>query len=250
MHSLLQNALGDAQRFRLSPENAAALAKPPRLPAGRPPIPTGGMVVAFLDDISKHNPPLLPLAALIVSSGLRRGEALGLATTDVDWQNGRVTVRQVVEEVEGNWRLRSGAKSISSQRTISVVAAVMELLAQQRAAVAERRLKLGSAWTDHGLLFPDMLGGSPMRPAAVTKAFARAAKRSGWPKGAAAVHGLRHYAAPAALAAGGTLAAVSKRLGHSSPHVTAAIYLHSETALDEAAATAMAAGLVLPKRAG
>jgi integrase len=155
----------------------------------------------------------------------------------------------VVEEV-AEWRLRPGTKSKSSARSISVVSAVVELLAQQRAAVAERRLKFGAAWLDYGLLFRDMLGGGPMRPAAVTKAFGRAARRAGWPKGAVAVHGLRHYAASAALAAGGTLAAVAQRLGHSSPHVTASIYLHSEAALDEAAATAMAAGLVLPKRAG
>lgn len=246
VHALAQNCLGDALRYRLVAENAAALAKAPSLVKEPMPALTSTLVEAFLVDLEANNPAMLPLAALIASCALRRGEALGIATRDVDWVNGRLSVRQVVEEVEGDWALRTGPKSTSSARTIPVVSAVMELLTQQRAVVAERRLKMGAAWTDNGLLFPDMLSGGPMRPAAVTKAFSRAAERAGWPKGVAAVHGLRHFAASAALAAGGTLAAVAKRLGHSSPHVTAAIYLHSEAAHDEAAAKAMASGLRLP----
>jgi integrase len=246
VHALAQNCLGDALRFRLVAENAAALAKAPSLMTGRRPALTAALVDAFFADLSVNNSGLLPLAALIVGCALRRSEALGVAMTDVDWVNGRVSIQQVVVEVAGAGQLRTGPKSTSSQRTLRVVPEVMELLAQQRAAVAGRRLKMGTAWADHGLLFPDMLSGGPMRPAAVTKAFGRAAKRAGWPRGIAAVHSLRHYAASTALAAGGTLAAVAKRLGHSSPHVTAAIYLHSEAALDDAAATAMASGLRLP----
>jgi len=59
------------------------------------------------------------------------------------------------------------------------------------------------------------------------------------------VRALRHAAASRALAAGGTLAAVSKRLGHSSPRLTLGIYLHSEPAHDAEAALDMASGVVL-----
>jgi integrase len=250
VHALLQNALGDAQRWRLVAENAGALAKSPKVAARRAPIPSGEQVAAFLRDLGRNNDALLPLAALAVSTGMRRGELLGLRISDVDWQRHRLRIDQMVEEVKGDFRVRDGVKSLSSARAIKVAPEVIALLEQQRVRVREQQLKLGSAWTDCGLLFPDMLSGGPLRPAGVTKAFGRAARRVGWPKGAAAVHGLRHYAASSALANGGALAAVAKRLGHSSPHVTAAIYLHSETALDEQAADAMAANLVLPKRAG
>ena len=250
VHALLQNALNDARRFRLVAENAAAVAKPPKLPQLPPVILSQTMVTTFLADVAQHNAPLLPLAALIASTGMRRGEALGLAIADIDWQRGTASIHQVVEEVAGTWRLRAGTKTTRSQRTIRLVPDIMALLLQQRKAVTERRLKFGAAWTDLGLLFPDMLGGGPMCPATLTRAFRRSARRAGWPDGIASVHGLRHFAASAALAAGGTLAAVSQRLGHSSPQVTASIYLHTESALDEAAAIAMARDLVLPKAGG
>ncbi len=247
IHALLQNALGDAQRWRLVAENAASLARPPRLDRAPVPVLSEAMVQAFLDDLDRNNRPLLPLAALVATSGLRRGEALGVTLSATDWVRRRIAIRQVVEEVGGAWRLRAGAKSASSCRTIAILPWVMELLAEQRKTAAEQKLRLGAGWRDHDLLFPDPLNGGPMRPAAVTRAFHRAARRAGWPVGIASVHGLRHFAASAALAGGGSLAAVSSRLGHSSPRVTLALYVHAETAQDEAAATAMGGGLRAPR---
>lgn len=57
------------------------------------------------------------------------------------------------------------------------------------------------------------------------------------------LHSLRHSHASQLLAAGVSLPAVSKRLGHSSVHVTAQIYSHSFTADELAAAEAWNAAM-------
>jgi integrase len=57
------------------------------------------------------------------------------------------------------------------------------------------------------------------------------------PKGAS-LHSLRHTHGSHLLAAGVPLTDVSKRLGHSSPHVTATIYAHALEGRDDLAAKA------------
>lgn len=53
---------------------------------------------------------------------------LGLAINDIDWQRGRAHIRQVVEEVRNEWRLRTGAKSLSSAREIALPGDVVTVL--------------------------------------------------------------------------------------------------------------------------
>jgi integrase len=121
---------------------------------------------------------------------------------------------------------------------------VIDALRRQQAHVAELRLKIGRHWHDNDLVFPDVQGG-PRAPASITRAFTRAAARANWPEHSSPVHSLRHAAASHALAQGINLAAISRRLGHSSPAVTARIYLSSNSEQDRAAGEAMAA---IPRR--
>jgi integrase len=237
-HALLQNALNDAVRDRQLDINPAAHAKPPHGQSQKVAVPSADQVGALLDDLAVNNPDLVDLALVIIATGLRRSEVLGLRFADVDW-TGCITVRQVVIEHDGAWSIRQGTKSIAGQRTISLAPATLEALRRQQVRVAETRLQIGRFWQDQDLVFP-AVGGTPRAPAAITKAFTRAAKRAGWPAHSSPVHSLRHAAASIALASGVDLATIARRLGHSSPAVTARIYLSSDTERDRAAATVMA----------
>ena len=141
-----------------------------------------------------------------------------------------------------------GTKSRAGQRSLSVAPGILEALRRQQAAVAAARLKLGRYWRDDDLVFADPASGGPRAPASITRAFTRAARRAGWPAGVAPVHGLRHAAASLTLAGGIDLAVIAGRLGHSSPAVTARLYLHADLACDRAAATIMAA--IVPRQPG
>jgi integrase len=239
IHAVVQNALSDAVRHRLLADNPAEHAKPPRGQSPDVAVPSIEQVEALLIDLAANNPDLVDLALTIISTGLRRSEALGLRWQDVDWSAGRLTVRQVVIEHAGQWSIRHGTKSKAGARTIGLAASVIAALRRQQARVAETRLKIGRFWRDHDLVFPDHEGG-PRAPAAITKAFTRASSRAGWPEHSSPVHSLRHAAASHSLAAGVDLATISQRLGHSSPAVTARIYLSSDAERDRQAGEVMA----------
>jgi integrase len=244
-HALLENALGDAVRHQRIDTNPATFAKPPRGQSPRRTIPDAVQIGALLDDLAEHNPPLVDLALLIVATGLRRSEALGLRFGDIDWTAEYISIRQVVIEHDGNFSLRENTKSAAGFRTIGIAVPVIDALRRQQARVAEWRLLLGQFWQDHDLVFPDPTTGGPRAPAAITRAFTRAARRANWPAHASPVHSLRHAAASLALAEGIDLAVISRRLGHSSAAVTARVYLHGDAQRDRAAAEVMAA---IPRR--
>ena len=154
----------------------------------------------------------------------------------------------MVIEHDGKWSIRQGTKSIAGSRSIKLPAVAIEALRRQQARVAALRLKLGRYWQNHDLAFPDETSGGPRAPAAITKAFTRAAKRvarlpCGWPETATPVHSLRHAAATSALAAGVEIGTVSARLGHSSPAVTFRVYVSGQANRDLAAGEAMAAAI-------
>jgi integrase len=244
LHAVAKNALGDAVRHRLIDTNPAERARPPRGQTVKVAVPTPEQIGALLDDLGERYPELVELAVVLIGCGLRRSEALGVRWQDVNWAERRLTIRQVVIEHDNTWSIRQGTKSIAGQRTISIGTAVVEALRRQQARVAELRLKIGRHWRDHDLVFPDTNGG-PRSPAVVTKIFWRAVRRAGWPAHSSPVHSLRHAAASHALAQGVDLATISRRLGHSSPAMTARVYLSADLERDQAAGEVMAA---IPRR--
>ncbi len=235
-------------RDQLIDRNPATHARPPKVDAPEAGAPSQQQVAVLLADLEVHNPGLVDLAIVCLSLGLRRSELLGLTWSNVDWQNARIAVTQAVIEHDGRWTIRSGTKSKAGRRSVYLTADVVAALRRQQAQVAELRQKLGRFWRDNDLIFPDPASGEARAPAAITKAFSRAARRAGWPKGQILpVHGLRHGAGSHALANGtGDVAAVSRRLGHSSPAVTMRLYVHSDTERDQAVAERM--GSLVPKR--
>jgi integrase len=82
---------------------------------------------------------------------------------------------------------------------------------------AQERLSAGSAWQDHGLLFPGALG-TPLDPDNFSHWFTRLCSQAGL--GHWHPHDLRHSAASLMLAQGVGLEVVSEILGHASIAIT------------------------------
>ncbi len=172
---------------------------------------------------------------LYLSTGLRRGEAIGLQWDDIDLSAGVVTVRRSLSNV-GNQPVFQEPKTESAKRAIAVGESTVVRLRQHRSDQAAVRLAAAEWRNDRDLVFTTA-DGRPVRPEAVTRRLKRIVQRAGleW----IGVHGLRHTMASLALQAGTDIATVSQRLGHANTQITARVYLHGSTESDRAAAFAL-----------
>ncbi len=188
----------------------------------------------FLDTAAPER--LYPLFHLIAYRGLRRGEAVGLRWLDVDLEHRSLRVAQQV--VQLGWATEIGApKTDSGERTISLDAATVAVLADWRDRQVRHRDGWRADWVESGLVFTRE-NGAPLHPDLATDAFARVLRTAGLPP--IRLHDLRHTAASLALQAGVPMKVVSEQLGHSSLAITADTYTSVLPVVARAAAEAVA----------
>jgi integrase len=95
LHSIIHRALADALRWGLVVRNVADAADPPSQKATRAPAPTtwsAAELRGFLRHVEDER--LYPLWLLYATTGLRRGEALGLRWSELDLENGRAAISE------------------------------------------------------------------------------------------------------------------------------------------------------------
>lgn len=127
-------------------------------------------LAAFLDHLKGHW--LYMPSLLAASTGLRRGEVLGLRWQDVDLAKGTLQVTQAVEIVGGKLGVKP-PKTERSARTIKMPRALIVELERHRKEQLEQRLRLGLGGKPE-LVFTSTLG-EMLYPDSFTEAFAKKA---------------------------------------------------------------------------
>ncbi|MFH1330244.1 MAG: tyrosine-type recombinase/integrase [Actinomycetota bacterium] len=238
-HVVIRKALSDAVRWSLLALNPADSADPPRLrDTGSTTMRTwtAAELRAFLESVENEENGLHPLFVLAGTTGMRRGELLGLRWRDVELQQGRLSVQQTVVSVAYELHF-STPKTKRGQRSIALDPHTTAILRDHRVKQNERRLLAGPLWTDHDLVFCRNDGG-PIHPDYLSKLLVRLVAASGLPR--IRLHDLRHTHATLALAAGIHPKAVGERLGHADTSITLDTYSHVIPALQESAAETVA----------
>jgi integrase len=233
-HTMLHKALADAVRWGRLVRNVADLADPPKPQTPEMKVWAPAEVRAFLDFVRDDR--VYAAWLLVATTGMRRGEVLGLRWSDLDLDIGRVSVAQTLTVVNQKVRV-SEPKTAKGRRTVALDPATVAALRAHRARQAEERLVLGPAWQEHGLIFTWYDGG-PIHPERFSKWFEVRAIRSGLPR--IRLHDLRHSYATAALAANVSPKVVSERLGHAKVGITLDVYSHVLPSMDEQAALTVA----------
>lgn len=178
---------------------------------------------------------------LLAGTGLRPGEALGLTVDRVDFLRRTIRVDRQLVTTKGERPTFGPPKTPSSVRTIPVAQSVLDVLADHL-----RRFPAGP----DGLIFTDSKG-DPIRRSALGHVWRRAhtaANARHRKAGATAVrdftpHDLRHYAASVLIAAGQSVKAVQKHLGHASAVTTLDTYAHLWPDAEDSTRVALDAGL-------
>jgi integrase len=172
-------------------------------------------------------------------TGMRRGEAIGLRWSDVDLENGRLSVRRALVPVDREV-IVSEPKTVKGRRVIALDVATVEVLKAQAARQLDEKDKWDEAGVETGLVFTQE-SGAALDPENVSRYFRYAVKKAALPP--IRLHDLRHTHATLALQAGIHPKVVSERLGHAAVSITLDTYSHAIPAMQEEAA-ALIAGLV------
>ena len=181
-----------------------------------------------------RSPNLYPLVVLGVTSGMRRGEMLGLQWKDVDLDAAVLNVRHSLEDTKAGLTLKS-PKTKTGKRDIHIPALAVEVLRAHKAEQDELwlQLEIGISKGRNRYVFEtfkdDTFG--PVHPRAATRMFSTFIAKVNVPR--ITLHGLRHTAATSALRAGENILAVSRRLGHAKTSITLDTYGHAIIGDDE-----------------
>lgn len=178
---------------------------------------------------------------LAVTCGMRRGEILGLAVNDLNYNDNTIKVRRAVINSQSNGLEITDTKN-EKDRTIPAPAWLMEELQEMAKEKQRHKAILQGGWigaTDINgenltLLFSHAQGNA-YTPSSVTRMFSRFLKEhDDLPK--ISFHDLRHSAASYLLQQGINVKVIQKILGHSDIKVTLNTYAHvSEEGYKEAA---------------
>jgi integrase len=220
LHLILRESLQQAVNWEWVARNAAVATKPPHAP--RPSVKTWSvdemrrfLAVAEADGYA-------PVWLVVLATGLRRGELLGLRWQDVDLSRETLHVQQSLVEI-GSDLVFQEPKTPSGRRTVALSPTCVAALRAHRMRQREQRRLLGSAWRDLNLVFTTADGG-PIAPRNLIRRFKQLTAQAELP--AIPFHGTRHTHATLLLRNGVHAKVVSERLGHSSISITLDTYSH------------------------
>lgn len=189
----------------------------------------------FLEAIRGHR--FEELYTLVLFTGLREGEALGLTWDCVDLNNGTLTIDkqlQLVRGSKGEYRLVPTKNG--KGRTITLAPSLLGVLKQVKRKQLQNRLRLGPLWTDSGFVFTDEAG-EHLKHITVYKAFKAVMQELGKPE--VRFHDLRHSYAVAALRSGDDVKTVQENLGHATAAFTLDVYGHVTEKMKQESAARM-----------
>ena len=201
------------------PHNPARPTVIPRPATKERTIWTNTQASQFLRHCHDADPAFADLVELIIGTGMRKGEALGLHWNDVHLEQRMLFVRWSLSAVD-NQRLVLGApKTRTSKNWIAISDRVATALAHRQ----DERTPTAVYDFDGGYVFTRN-DGRPLHPAYVLRHFHTLSDQAGLPR--YTIHDLRHLAATIAITQGVPLTVVSKTLRHSTLSTTANIYSH------------------------
>ncbi len=238
VHGVLSKALNTAVRVGYLKSNPAELCVTPKLAKKEITPLSDSQVKAFIAACEREEYGYI--YKLVLFTGLREGEALGLTWDCVDLDNAELKINKQLQ--------RQGAEDVlvplknSKPRYLTIPPFVVQLLKDQRRRQIEQRLKAGEMWQGWqtmeemktALVFVKD-NGQPITGAALYQRYKHICKDLGFPD--SRVHDLRHTYAVLSLQNGDSVKVVQDNLGHATAAFTLDVYGHvSERMKDDSAA--------------
>jgi len=236
IHTTLHKALKQAVMDGLIPRNVTDAVKAPQaLKKEIKPL-NPAQIKALLSAACGDR--LEALYVFAIHTGLRRSEILGLKWTDVDLETGVLSVQRSLD----TYRTFNPPKRNKSRRTVKLTDPAIEALKGHRTRQNEERLRLGSLWDDHALVFPNRIGKPMNGDNLYHREFKPLLKKAGL--SGFTFHSLRHTCATLLCSKNVYPKIIQEMMGHANISQTMDTYSHVMPGMGEAAAAALEEALL------
>ena len=240
IHGVLSKCLNTAVKLKYLKYNPASLASTPKVdPPEISPL-SNEQVKLFLELLEQEE--LSDLFKVIIFTGLREAEAMGLTWDCVNFESRTIRINKQMQKrirKDGGYTLAPVKKD--KPRTLVITPYVLNALQHQKQIQEEQINSSRGNWRSFAyngkkvaLVFTQGLG-DPIPPQKIYRHYKKMAKELGIAE--SRVHDLRHTFAVLSLQNGGDYKTLQQNLGHASSAFTLDIYGHATSKMQEESAS-------------
>lgn len=193
-YCILKNIFSRAVEWKVFKENSVARIKKPKVESKKVKVYSEEQVNILMNHIANEDPKWQMIITLAISTGMRRGEIIGLEWEHVDLEKGKIFIQQTLTHTKEKGYVFKEPKTKNSIGTMSLAPSVTEQLRQYKLNKNKEKLRLGDNWDgrERFLLFSTW-DGKPMYPSTISSWWRKRLKQYGLPP--ITFHELRHTSA-------------------------------------------------------
>lgn len=172
---------------------------------------------------NENNPKAYTLFRLLAFSGMRKGEALALRWTDLNFKDNEIKISKAISRGKDNQLYLKSTKT-GTVRTIKMDEQTMQILKQWKKQQQQELLMLGFNTLNKEQLVFSNIKNEYLQPTKTRRWLVQVQKKHNLKP--ITTHGLRHTHCSLLFEAGASIKEVQDRLGHSDVKTTMDIYTH------------------------
>ncbi len=237
-HRLISTILGQADKELLIPFNPAEKATPPKVKRSSPDYYQPEEMDEILNALENAPIKWKAITYLLIDTGCRRGEIMGLKWDRINFETGVITIDSNLL-YSANIGIYEDTTKTGEVRAIKIAPQTLEVLQKWKQAYDQLKEDNGDRWANAPYVFVRD-DGSPMHPDSITDWLRNFSRKYDLPH--IHPHAFRHTAASTMIANGVDLVTTAAELGHANANTTAMIYAH-QIAVARATASNVRAGV-------
>jgi integrase len=226
IHRIIHCALKQAMKWQLLIRNVADCVELPKKERYEAKVLDSLDILKLITSI-KDTQIYIPIM-IAISTGMRRGEILGLTWDNVDLINGTIKIVQALYPTKSGLTILP-PKSQKSRRIISISPTLIKILKEYKLEQQKKIINIENIYKQNFVVCNE--DSSPYNPTKLNHSFKDILKAHRLPE--IRFHDLRHTHASLLLSQGVQPKVVSDRLGHSTIAITMDLYSHTYEAVDK-----------------